>query len=101
MAGMAEGVIPGVPRSVEPLTRRLRSVHADYIYVSIALSQASLLPSTLSMSCSADYDHRNTISPFVFMRNMRLLLRPARLYPPEREGEGRMSTMRNVLHWEE
>ena len=98
---MAEEVIPGVPRSVAPLTRRLRSVHADYIYVSITLSQASLLPSTLSMSCSADYDHRNTISPFVFMRNMRLLLRPARLYPPEREGEGRMSTMRNVLHWEE
>jgi hypothetical protein len=28
MAGMAEEVIPGVPRSVEPLTRRLRSVHA-------------------------------------------------------------------------
>lgn len=101
MAGMAEGVIPGVPRSVEPLTRRLRSVHADYIYVSITLSQASLLPSTLSMSCSADYDHRNTISPFVFMRNMRLLVRPVRLYAPGREGEGRMSTMRNVLHWEE
>jgi hypothetical protein len=53
---MAEEVIPGVPRSVAPLTRRLRSFHADYIYVSIALYQASLLPSTLSMSCSADYD---------------------------------------------
>ena len=25
---MAEEVIPGVPRSAEPLTRRLRSVHA-------------------------------------------------------------------------
>ena len=29
MAGMAEEVIPGVPRSVEPLTRGLRSVHAE------------------------------------------------------------------------
>jgi hypothetical protein len=28
MAGMAQGVIPGVPRRVEPLIRRLRSVHA-------------------------------------------------------------------------
>jgi hypothetical protein len=42
MAGMAEGVIPGAPRSVEPLTRRLRSVHAR-----LDLCVHSLVPSEL------------------------------------------------------
>lgn len=98
---MAEEVIPGVPRSVEPLTRRLRSVHAR-----LDLSVHHFIPSELVAvhfvhKPQADYDHRNTISPSVFMRKMRLLVRPARLYPPGREGEGRMSTIRNVLHWEE
>ena len=52
---MAEEVIPGVPRIVEPLTRRLRSVHARldlsvYHFIPSTSSQASLLPSTVSIS---------------------------------------------------
>ena len=55
MAGMAEEVIPGVPRSVEPLTQHLRSVHARldlsvHHFIPSTSSQASLLPSTVSIS---------------------------------------------------
>ena len=65
---MAEEVIPGVPRSAEPLTRRLRSVHAR-----LDLSIHHFIPSEFVAvhfvhKPQADYDHRNMISPFVFAR---------------------------------
>ena len=91
-----------MPRSVEPLTRRLRSVHARLNLCVHRLIPSELVAVTLSMSCSADYDHRNTISLFVlYSKNAAPSVNPSPPFPPGPAGEGRMSAMRNVLHWEE